>query len=181
MLGESRRRDAMGNARKNLLVGQVFDAISDGKKFVRLGDGLFDRGFSFDGAVLRHDGREIDSYPRGPVEKQTPAVAFPYQVEFFLPFNHFQTASSLQAVDGSKQLLLLMRWQRVEPLLIPIQYECPETVHIRRLEGQGDPCAVIIYFDLRWREFDKLGQLFGRFQSKTGKRTTLSNINSLFL
>ena len=31
MLGERRGLDAMANARKNLLVGQVFDAISDGK------------------------------------------------------------------------------------------------------------------------------------------------------
>src|SRR5262245_59121085 len=69
MLGEGRGFDAVGNARKNFLVGEIFDAVSDGEKFVRLGDGSFDRRLRLDDAVWRHDGREIDSYSRGPVEE----------------------------------------------------------------------------------------------------------------
>src|SRR4029453_10049585 len=53
MLGERCRLDAMGNARKNLLVGQVFDAISDGEKLVRSDDGLFVRGFILVGPFWR--------------------------------------------------------------------------------------------------------------------------------
>ena len=50
MLGERGGFDAMGNARKNFFVGEIFDAVSDGEKFVRLGDGILGRWLSLDPA-----------------------------------------------------------------------------------------------------------------------------------
>src|SRR5262249_36376939 len=96
LLGKSRRLDPMRNAGKKLLAGEIFNEVGDSKKFVRLDDRLFDRGFSLDAAVLGHYGREIDSDSRRPVEEHVPAVALSYQVECFLPFNHLQAASALQ-------------------------------------------------------------------------------------
>src|SRR5262245_65648753 len=75
MGGECCGFDSMGNPRKNLLVSQIFNPVSDGKKLVWLGDGIFDRRLCLDDAVLWDEGCALISYHRGPVERYARAVA----------------------------------------------------------------------------------------------------------
>ena len=65
---------------------------------------------------------KLTRYSRGPVEEQAPVAPLSNQAEPFLPFDYFQIARSFVfKASMEAQLLLFMRWKRIEPLLIPIQ------------------------------------------------------------